>query len=137
MAALGATVSTRIPGSRTRLAGWAYLAGGIVVLLVAIPLVGVAAFAFLGMYFTIGLQGPVMAGLLHDRVGAAVRSTMMSVESLSMQAGGALASLLVGSVAAGVGLSAGLGVVALAGVFAALVLWRDGRHSTRSSDDPL
>ena len=97
-------------------------------------------------WFPVGLVVPVlvlllgatvMAGLLHDRVGAAVRSTMMSVESLSMQAGGALASLLVGSVAAGVGLSAGLGVVALAGVFAALVLWRDGRHSTRSSDDPL
>ena len=124
-AAVGAAMSTRLPGRRPAVAAGAYLAGAGIVLLVGVPVIGVAAAAFLLFYVVIGVQGPVMAGLLHGRVDSAVRSTMMSVESLAMQAGGAFASLVVGALSAGVGLMAGLAVIASAAVGAAVLLWRD------------
>ena len=48
-----------------------------------------------------------MAGLLHSRVDSSVRATMMSVESLALQAGGAVASITVGALAAAFGLIGG------------------------------
>ena len=124
-AALGAFVSTRLPGRRAAVAAGSFLAGAAIVMFVGMPLIGVAAASFLLFYVVIGVQGPVMAGLLHERVDSAVRSTMMSVESLALQAGGAFASLVVGALSAGAGLVAGLAVVAAAAVVAAVVLWRD------------
>ncbi len=124
-AAIGAAVSARLPGRRPAVAAWAYLTGAAIVLLVGVPLIGVAAAAFLVFYMVIGVQGPVMAGLLHDRVDSTVRSTMMSVESLAAQAGGAFASLVVGALSAAAGLIAGLAVIAAAATIAAVVLWRD------------
>jgi hypothetical protein len=131
-AALGAAVSARIPGRRPAVAAGAYITGAGIVLLVGVPLIGVAAAAFLLFYVVIGVQGPVMAGLLHDRVDSTVRSTMMSVESLALQGGGAFASLVVGALSAGVGLVAGLAVIAVAAVVAAGILWRDLGQSSRS-----
>ena len=136
-AAAGAAVSTRIPGRRQWVAIGSYLAAAAVVMMVAVPAVGVAAVSYLIFYMTIGLQGPVMAGLLHERVDARVRSTMMSVESLALQGGGVLASLAVGALAAGPGLTAGLGFVAVAAVAAAGVLLADLRHDPRTAPDAM
>jgi sugar phosphate permease len=73
----------------------------------------------------VGLQGPVMAGLLHSRVDSSVRATMMSVESLALQAGGAVANVAVGALAAAFGLIGGFGFVAAAGLVAGFLLVRD------------
>jgi dipeptide/tripeptide permease len=133
-AGVGAALSTRLPGRRQWVAIGAYLAAAGVVMAVAVPVVGVAAVSFLALYLMIGVQGPVMAGLLHARVDARVRSTMMSVESLALQGGGALASLVVGAVAAGVGLVAGLGVVATSAFVAAAVLLIDLQRAAPPTD---
>ena len=135
VAALGAWTSTRIRGRRARVGAAAFLGMAVLAVVVSAPSLAVAATAFLGVYLTIGLQGPVMAGMLHDRVESGVRATMMSVESLALQSGGAIAGLVVGSAAAAAGLLAGYGVVALAAVFAAVVLLRDLRqHTTPMSE---
>lgn len=59
---------------------------------------------------------------------------MMSVESLMFQGGGALASLLVGALAAAAGLIAGLGVVAVTAVAAAGLLLIDRDEPTTDDD---
>jgi MFS family permease len=136
VAGAGAALSTRMPGRRTRVGAGAFLALAVLALVISVPVLPVAAFGFLAVYAGIGLQGPVMAGLLHARVGSEVRSTMMSVESLALQFGGALASIVVGTVAAALGLVAGFGVVALAAVVAAAILTRDpGGADNRVADD--
>ncbi len=135
--AAGAAISTRLPGRRQWVALTAHVLAAGFVMLVAVPLVGVAAVSFLAFYMMIGLQGPVMAGLLHDRVDARVRSTMMSVESVALQAGAVLASLVVGALAAGAGLLAGLAVVASASLVAATVLLMDVRHDSYSDSDAV
>ncbi len=128
VAAAGAALSTRFPGRRARVGAVAFLGLGLLVMVVAVPSLAVAAVGFLGVYLMVGVQGPVMAGMLHDRVHSDVRATMMSVESLAMQGGGAAANIVVGSVAAAAGLAAGFGVVALAAVVAAVMLVRDLRR---------
>lgn len=132
----GAALSTRLPGRRVKVASLAFLSAAAVVMAIAVPHVVVAAAAFLAVYVTIGLQGPVMAGLLHDRVASRLRATMMSVESLALQAGGAVASIVVGSLAA-VSLLAGFGFLAAAAIIAALVLFGDLRHSARPISDDM
>ncbi len=127
VAAAGAALSTRIPGPRVRLATLAFLLIAVAVLAISVPSVLVASGGFLLVYLGIGLQGPVMAGLLHARVDSAVRATMLSVESLALQAGGALTNLVVGAVVAGLGFAAGFAMIALAALVASLLLVRDAR----------
>jgi hypothetical protein len=125
VAAFGAGLSTRLPGRRAKVAAGAFVVAALAVLVVAAPSLPVAAAGFLLVYLMVGLQGPVMAGLLHSRVDSSVRATMMSVESLALQAGGAVASVTVGALAAAFGLVGGFGFVAAAGLVAALILVRD------------
>ncbi len=127
VAAAGAALSTRIPGPRVRLATLTFLLIAAAVLIISVPSVVVASGGFLLVYLGIGLQGPVMAGLLHARVDSQVRATMMSVESLALQAGGAVTTLVVGAVASGFGFGAGFGIIALAALGASLLLVRDAR----------
>lgn len=136
-AAAGAALSTRLPGRRAKVAALAFLVGAGLVTVISVPHVAVAAIAFLGFYIVIGVQGPVMAGLLHSRVQSRMRSTMMSVESLALQAGGAVASLVVGALAARVNLLAGFGFIAAAAVVGAMVLLRDLRDRTTGGPETL
>ena len=125
VAALGAGLSTRLPGRRAKVAAVAFVIAALAVLLVSAPSLPVAAAGFLLVYLMVGLQGPVMAGLLHSRVDSSVRATMMSVESLALQAGGAMANVAVGALAAAFGLIGGFGFVAAAGLVAGFLLVRD------------
>ncbi len=128
-AAVGAAVSTRLPGARALVGAGAFLVMGVLVLGLALAVVGGAAAAYLLLYVAIGVQGPVMAGLLHARVTSEVRSTMMSVESLALQAGGAVSSVIVGAIVSRINLLAGLSVVTATAVLAAVLLVRDRRHA--------
>lgn len=118
-------MSTRLPNRRAKVAAVAFVIAALAVLVVAAPSLSIAGAGFLLVYLMVGLQGPVMAGLLHSRVDSSVRATMMSVESLALQAGGAVASITVGALAAAFGLIGGFGFVAAAGLVAALILVRD------------
>jgi predicted MFS family arabinose efflux permease len=121
----GAALSTRLPGRRALVSGSAFLVMGVLALALALPAVAGAAAGYLLLYVAVGVQGPALAALLHARIGGEVRSTMMSVESLALQAGGALASLLIGAVATRAGLLAALGCIAAGALMAAAVLVRD------------
>lgn len=125
--AMGAAVSTRLPGGRAVVGAGAFLSMGVLALGLALPVLGGAAVTYLGLYVAVGVQGPVLAGLLHARITSEVRSTMMSVESLALQAGGAVASVVVGALASEVGVTAGLGVITALAVMAAGMLMRDHR----------
>ncbi len=126
----GAWLSTRLPGRRTLVATGAYVVAGLSLLGLALPLLGAAALTYLVVYLCIGVQGPVTASLLHARIESRVRSTVMSVESLALQAGGAVASVVVGWTVTHAGLLPGLALLGLAGVVAASVLAYDMHHAT-------
>lgn len=130
VSAFGAGISTRLPGRRALVAALAYLGIGVLVMGLALPWIGAAALIYLLVYVGIGVQGPVAASLLHARIDSTVRSTMMSVESLSLQAGGAVASLVVGWLVTHVSLLSGLAVLAAAAGLAGVTLLRDMRHSS-------
>jgi hypothetical protein len=132
VAAAGAGLSTRIGGPRVRVGILAFLLMATAAISIAVPSVSAASAGFLLVYLAIGLQGPVMAGLLHARVESSVRATMVSVESLALQAGGAVTSLVVGAVAAGFGFVAGFAVVTVAALAAVALLVRDARSIPRT-----
>jgi MFS family permease len=124
----GAWLSTRLPGRRVWVGALAYLVVGLAVLGLALPQLGAVAVMYLLVYVCIGVQGPVTASLLHARIESEVRSTVMSVESLALQAGGAVASLVVGWAVTQAGLVSGLGVLSLAAAVGFLTLVYDLRH---------
>lgn len=73
-----------------------------------------AAMAFLAFYLVNGLRGPLHNELLHEHVTADRRSTMLSVESLTLQTGGLACTLALPTIAAMVGIPwAWAGVAAL------------------------
>ena len=124
-AALGALLAPRAVrrlGAPHRAAVLIAAAAAPVVLLVAVPQLVVAAFGFLAFYLVFALNGPIRAGLLHDRIPATQRSTVLSAESLALQLGGGVASVGVGALVAATTNSAGYVVVAVALLFGALLL---------------
>lgn len=124
-AALGASLSAR--SARRGTAAGAFAVAALAALGIAVPVVGVSSVSYGLLYLAVGLQGPVMAGLLHRRVRPQVRSTMLSVESLALQLGGVCAGLVVGAAAGRAGLAAGFVVVSVAALAAAAVILRDRR----------
>ena len=63
-----AGLSTRLPNRRAKVAAVAFVIAALAVLVVAAPSLSIAGAGFLLVYLMVGLQGPVMAGLLHSRV---------------------------------------------------------------------
>ena len=87
----GLAAATQLPG-----AGGVLLAGA----------------AYCGIFVGIGISVPVQARLLHSRVGAGERATVVSVQSLLMQITGAVAAVALGALATGT--APGLAVLAVA-----------------------
>lgn len=58
-----------------------------------------AAVSFLAFYLVNGLRGPLHNELLHEHVHSAQRSTMLSVDSLTLQAGGFVCALALPAIA--------------------------------------
>jgi MFS family permease len=124
-AALGAAIAPRVAGrfaTDRAAATWIGLAAAPLMLLISAPVLGAAGGAFLALYLVMGVNGPVLAGLLHDRVDSGHRSTVLSVESLVMQVGGVAASLVVGGLVATTSTGLGYLVMALALAGGALLL---------------
>jgi hypothetical protein len=87
----------------------------------ALPLAGAAFVAF---YLLLGGAEPLLAELLHHRVAAAERATVVSVQSLVGQVGGVLGSASLPTLAAGAGFAAAMSVGAVTLLGGALLLVR-------------
>jgi hypothetical protein len=85
------------------------------------------------------VNGPLLATLLHDEVTAAARNTVLSVDSLAIQAGGIASSLLMGSLVGATSAAAGFAVMSVVAALGTLMLWQ--LHQSRpvpavASDEP-
>ncbi|GAB2571735.1 hypothetical protein GCM10027168_00540 [Streptomyces capparidis] len=93
-------------GERAVLVSLAVAGAGLVLLAVTAPWAGPAALALAAagyalVYVGLGAASPNGNDLLHHRVPGAVRATALSVQSLCLQAAGALAGLGAGALAGG------------------------------------
>lgn len=127
LGALLAPAAVRRVGDARRSAIGLAAASAVVVLLLAVPAAAVAGAGFLAFYLVLGVNGPILAGLLHDRVPSAQRSTVLSAESLALQLGGVVASLAVGALVAATSVASGYLVAAVALALGALLLRGLGR----------
>lgn len=87
--------------------------------------------AYLVTYTLHGAASPAYAGLLHREASSRNRATILSMSSLAMQAGGAVAGPALGMLAAHTSIATAMvvaGAVSTLGVVCFLPAWRRGRH---------
>lgn len=129
MAAVGAALSpwlARRTGGDPR---WAAFVGQTLMALMVLALaaaggVVIAAIAFVAAYFALGITNPLADELLHEQVGEDVRTTMLSVRSMTQQIAGMAAGLTLGAFADARGIPASWIVVAGALALTALLYLR-------------
>ena len=124
-AALGAVLAPRLAGQFTSARAAAFTLGLVMAplaVMIGLTQLTLASAAFVLFYLVLGAQGPLLAGLLHDRVDAGQRSTVLSVESLAVSLGGVGASLAIGGIVAATTVLVGLGIVGAALVAGALLI---------------
>jgi hypothetical protein len=112
-AGLAPAAASRLGGGPKAVAIMSWLAAPAAIA-VAIPFIGAAAFGYIGIYLLLGVTGPLTSELLHGRVESGQRATMLSVESLAVQAGGVASNLVIGSLVVATSAGAGFLVVAVA-----------------------
>ena len=112
-AVIAPALATRLGGG-ARAAAVASVAAGCSVLLVGAPLLAGVGAGYIGVYLLLGIAGPLTSELLHARVSAAQRTTMLSVESLALQVGGVVANLSLGAVVVATSLGVGFALIAVA-----------------------
>ncbi len=125
--ALGAMMSpsiTRRFGSVPTAAAAITVVAAAAVLTIAVPVFGLAGAGYVLLYLLIGVTGPMLAQLLHDRVASSERSTMLSIESLVLQLGGAASAILVGGLVSRAGLVVGFAFLAVVLLVAAALVRR-------------
>lgn len=121
LAFLGSATGSAIAPRAASLIGSASRTAALVTVLVSICFVGLTvgppfiamAALYVGIYLLAGISGPLSNDLLHLRVNADQRATLLSVRSLIQQLGGLFGSLVVPALAA---LTFGLGWLAAAGI---------------------
>jgi hypothetical protein len=142
VAALGSALTpwlTRRLGSdprRTAFAGQLLMAVAVVGLAAAGQIV-IASAAFMAAYLALGLTNPVADELLHEQVTENVRTTVLSVRSMTLQGAGMVAGLTLGTLADSWGIPVAWIVTALIlAVTSALYLRVEsapvGRHADRT-----
>jgi hypothetical protein len=123
--ALGSLLSPRVArrfASGQAAAAALALGPPLLVAVISIPVPGVMGASFVAFYLMLGLNGPVLAGLIHDRVSGDQRTTVLSVESLALQLGGIAASVTVGALVAATSPATGYIALAVALLLGALLL---------------
>jgi hypothetical protein len=117
---LGPLVSRLLgaPG-RTVVAGALLAAGSLLALAASAHVAGLAGLVatmggYVGMFVGLGLAGPFRSQVLHDRITSRERATVVSVDSLLLQAGGAAGAIGLAQLADRAGLAAAW---AVAGTF--------------------
>lgn len=122
----------RLAGSMQRGAALLMIVMAALILMISFPGWYLPVVAYVGVNFILGALLPLLAAMLHRHVRAANRSTAASTLNLSMMAGAASASFLVGGFAR----SAAIAVAAAAAVAAtALVVLPP--TAERDDEDPL
>jgi MFS family permease len=126
--ALAPALAHRLGGARA--AALASFAAGAAILLVASPVLALVGAGYVAVYLFLGVGGPLTSELLHGRVEAAQRTTLLSVESLALQVGGVVANLSLGAIVVATSLGWGFACIAAA-MFAggALLLSRPFRQT--------
>jgi MFS family permease len=131
--ALAPAVARRLGGARA--AALASFAAGAAILLVASPFLALVGAGYVAVYLMLGVGGPLASELLHGRVAAAQRTTMLSVESLALQVGGVVANLSLGAIVVATSLGWGFACIAAAMVAGgALLLTRPFRQAAAVVD---
>ena len=126
--ALAPAVARRLGGARA--AALASFAAGAAILLVASPFLALVGAGYVAVYLLLGVGGPLASELLHGRVAAAQRTTLLSVESLALQVGGVVANLSLGAIVVATSLGWGFACIAAAMVAGgALLLTRPFRQA--------
>ena len=95
--------------------------------------------AYLVTYTLHGAASPAYAGLLHREASSRNRATILSMSSLAMQAGGAVAGPLLGLLAARTSIATAMvvaGAVSTLGVVCFLPAWRVRRRGVDVEDAP-
>ena len=139
-AGLAPAAAARLGGGARAAAVMSWLAAPAAIA-VAIPFIGGAAVGYIGIYLLLGVGGPLTSELLHSRVGASQRTTMLSVESLALQAGGVVSNLLLGTLVVATSAGAGFLVIAVCLLARRCVALRDpgsteGRNAPDGSGEP-
>ncbi|SDR82424.1 Nitrate/nitrite transporter NarK [Paraoerskovia marina] len=112
----------RVTRSDSRGVVVAAVLGSVALAAVAVPVLGVAATAFVVFYVFLGIGGPLVENLTHRSVSSAERATILSVSSMALQSGGVVASLAIGALAGATSLAWGFAVTAAALCLGALAL---------------
>ncbi|WP_084103639.1 MFS transporter [Demequina sp. NBRC 110056] len=92
--------------------GLAFVTGAAALAAVGVPVAILAAVAYLGFFFAIGIAGPVSEDLLHRAVTRKERATLLSIESMALQTTGLVTAASVGALAQATSIPAALGVAA-------------------------
>jgi MFS family permease len=115
-----ATTAVRRSGSHARAAaaGWGVAALALAglagcALLSGTPAMVLAGVAYCVLFVGLGAGFPAQAHLLHERVEPGERATVLSVQSLLMQAVGAVVIPVIGWQATRTGIEAGYGIAAV------------------------
>jgi len=131
--ALAPAVARRLGSARA--AAIASFAAGGAILLVASPILALVGAGYVAVYLLLGVGGPLTSELLHGRVEAAQRTTLLSVESLALQVGGVVANLSLGTIVVATSLGWGFACIAAAMVAGgALLLTRPFRQAAATED---
>ncbi|WP_402465488.1 MFS transporter [Isoptericola aurantiacus] len=120
----------RVAGSAPRGVLAVLLLAAVALAVLATPVLGVAATAFVIFYLALGAGGPLLDELTHRAVTSGERATVLSVRSMALQSGGVVASLGVGALVQASTTAVGLGVLAavLALGASAMVRWPSERE---------
>ncbi|ROS79115.1 MFS transporter [Cellulomonas sp. PhB143] len=89
---------------------------------VGVPVLGVAAAAFVAFYLFLGMGGPLLDELTHEAVASRERATILSVNSMALQLGGVGASLGIGALAGSTSVAVGLAAAAAVLVLGSLAM---------------
>jgi hypothetical protein len=116
-------------------AALATMATAVPLAMLAVPYAATGVAGYLAFYAVLGLAGPSVNALLHRRATTSERATVLSAESLAMQAGGAVGALTLPTLMAVAGAPVGWIVTATAvGLGGLLLTGRVVRAAGRYGD---
>ena len=104
----GAPIISRLSGGAMRGAALACMLGAVAYVALGLSTgITVVVVSYLCIYLALGAADPLRIEQLHHRVVSKQRTTMLSVESMAMMAGGSIGSLTVGPLVESYGYTAG------------------------------
>ncbi|WP_159449335.1 MFS transporter [Demequina sp. NBRC 110051] len=119
-----APLAMRAARGAARAAMLATLAGAVALAAIAVPQPWGAGAAFVGFYLFLGIAGPLTEELMHREVSSAERATMLSLNSMALQATAIVVTAGLGAFAGATSIAAAFAAIAVALALGALTLAR-------------